>query len=99
MLADEAERAAALAGEAFKMASRAQHMLDEVARTTSRCNTASQPGSPAAGGYGAPAQPWAVAAPPPALGAETSQPGLVSQSSQVFTGPCSVNYNMMGRGM
>lgn len=71
------------------MASQAQQMLDEVARTTSR----SQPGSPS-GGYGAAAQPWAVASPPPTLGTESSQPQLVTQSSQVFTSPCNVNYNM-----
>lgn len=89
MLAAEAERVASLAGQAFNLASKAQHMLDEVARTTSR----SQPGSPS-GGYGAPAQPWAVAAPAePALGAEASQRALTTQSSQVFTGPCNVNYN------
>ena len=53
----EAQRAAALAGEAFRMASQAQNLLDTVARTTSR----SQPSSPSGAGYGAAPQPWAAA--------------------------------------
>lgn len=87
----EAERAAALAGEAFQMAGKAQQMLDAVARSHSNRLMASPPAA-------------APAYPPPAVAAgmvggtqsgwlaphtsSPSSPPLSTQSSAIFVGVC-----------
>lgn len=87
------------------MASKAQGLLDVVARTTSRMSQqgggASGPCSPSA--Y-APSSPsafgTAMALPPPAVGTAPGWPGeqqapgaLSAQASALFTGPCQVSFN------
>lgn len=101
----EAQLAAALAGEAFAMASKAQQLLDGVARQGgSSMAGAAAPGSPAAGAYGSPtafgtglgggggspSRMYPAPPPPPAVGVHEG--GQVS-SQQVFTGPCNVSFN------
>ena len=92
-LTAEAQKAAALAGEAYAAASRAQALLDQVARSASR----SGPPSPTHAAYGAapppPAYGLGAALPPAGAGPASPPAPLSAQTSAVFMGPCNVSFN------
>lgn len=91
----EAQRAAALAGEAFAMASKAQQLLDGVARTSMAGAAAGSPTAYGQGlGGGSPAHMYPV--PPPAAGMQQGGQGAgIAQvtAQQLFTGQCNVSFS------